>query len=216
MAPDQQAAPRCRVCRRAVLALALVSLPRPLRAAADPQAFVADLGGRAFAILEQPTDSPRFQALAALLEEVVDLDLVARLVLGRHWNEASPAQRTAYLGLFRTYARDSLARRLSGYAGGGSTRVAVAGSRAVGDGDTLVDTRITLEGSRAPLQVAWRVRPEGQRLVIIDVVAEGGQPAGHQPVPVRRDREPARPGRPGRRDARLARGRGSLLTGPGR
>src|SRR4051794_13456055 len=97
MAPDQQDAPRRRVCRRAVLALALAALPRALRAAADPQAFVAALGGRAFAILEQPTDGPGFRALAALLEEVVDFDLVARLVLGRHWNEASPAQRTAYL-----------------------------------------------------------------------------------------------------------------------
>jgi phospholipid transport system substrate-binding protein len=157
----------------ALLALAFL-LGRPAAAGGtrDAEAFVGALGERALAALREDADGEqRARSVAGLLEQAVDLDLVGRLVLGRHWQAASEAQRQDYVRLFRDYFRDGLARRLGAYSGG--ARLTLTGSREAGDGDTLVGTRIAIAGSPAPVALEWRVRREGERLVVIDVVAEG-------------------------------------------
>jgi phospholipid transport system substrate-binding protein len=155
--------------------LALAFLPgRPAAAGGtrDAEGFVSALGERALAALGEGGDEgQRLRSIAGLLEQAVDLDLVGRLVLGRHWQAATEAQRQEYGRLFRDYFRDGLARRLGACSGG--ARLALTGSREVGDGDTLVGTRLVLAGASAPVALEWRVRREGDRLVIIDVVAEG-------------------------------------------
>ena len=156
----------------ALLAGAVPALAAP--PSTDPDAFIARLGERTFAMLARPGATPdqRFDAVAGLFDEAVDVDLVARLVLGRHWRDMSADQRAEYLRLFRSYTRDGLARRFTAYAEGG--RLTLTGSRAVGEGDTLVGTRILLAGGRPPVNVDWRVRDTGGgRLVVVDVVAEG-------------------------------------------
>jgi phospholipid transport system substrate-binding protein len=163
------------VGRRALLAmLAFGPLAmRPASAApSEPEAFIAALGERTLAVIGANglTPQQRFEGMAGLLEDAADLELIARLVLGRHWRSASEAQRREYIAIFHDYARDSLARRFSGYTG--SERFSVVGSRKVGDGDTLVSTQISLTNG-TPISVDWRVRKVGDRLVIIDVVAEG-------------------------------------------
>jgi phospholipid transport system substrate-binding protein len=158
-------------------ALPALALPRPgpaaaLAAAPEAERFIGALGERTVAVLARPgaDGAARVRELAALLDEAVDLELLARLVLGRHWRGASDAQRREYVALFRGYARDSLAARFGGYTGG--ERFAVTGSRAAGEGDALVGTRIML-GDRTSVAVDWRVREVGGRPMIIDVVAEG-------------------------------------------
>ena len=137
----------------------------------DAERFVSTLGDRTLVALRSSTDPERrFRELAGLLDQAVDVDLVGRLVLGRHWQAASEAQRQEYTRLFRDYFRDGLARRFSGYTG--SERITVTGSREAGD-DTLVGTRVTVAGRSAPVDVEWRVRREGDRFVVIDVVAAG-------------------------------------------
>ena len=137
----------------------------------DAERFVSTLGDRTLVALRSSTDPERrFREVAGLLDQAVDVDLVGRLVLGRHWQAASEAQRQEYARLFRDYFRDGLARRFSAYAG--SERFAVTGSRETGD-DTLVGTRVTVAGQSAPVDLEWRVRREGDRFVVIDLVAAG-------------------------------------------
>ena len=147
---------------------ATVSAPVQAR---DAAGFIDRLGERALAAVAGGADpAQRVGTVAELLEEAADLDLIARLVLGRHWQQASGTQRQEYLRLFRSYARDSLARRFDDYAGG---TFSVTGSRPVGPDDTAVSTRVTLAGGKPPVAIDWRVRREGDRFVVIDVVAEG-------------------------------------------
>jgi phospholipid transport system substrate-binding protein len=165
---------RRRLLLAALPGLALLRSEPAAALAAVPQAerFIGALGERTVAALARPgaDEAARVRELAALLDEAVDLELLARLVLGRHWRAASDAQRREYVALFRAYARDSLAKRFSGYTGG--ERFAITGSRAVGEGDALVGTRIMLGGG-ASVVVDWRVREIGGRPMIVDVVAEG-------------------------------------------
>ncbi len=164
--------------RRAIplLLAALFLLPAGLAKAApvaEAERFINALGMRTLDVLSRPgaDDRQRVYELAGILDQAADLQLIARLVLGRHWRAANEQQRQEYVALFQAYARDSLAQRFGAYKGG--QRFVIAGTKPVGDADALVSTQIFLGRNQAPVAVDWRVRDVGGRLVIVDIVAEG-------------------------------------------
>jgi phospholipid transport system substrate-binding protein len=115
-------------------------------------------------------DEERRARLVAILNEGTNLDLVGRLVLGRHWRAAEPAQRDEYTALFRQFVMQNLASRLDSYQG---QSYRITGAQVVDDRDAVVGTQITRPGS-PPLRVEWRLREtDDGRLAIIDVIVEG-------------------------------------------
>jgi phospholipid transport system substrate-binding protein len=115
------------------------------------------------------SDRQRFDQLVELLSGPIDLNLVARLILGRYWRSASDAQREEYLKLFRAFALHTLASRLDVY---GGQDFEVTDAKAVGGQDALVSTRILSDGP--PIKVDWRIRElDDKSLVAIDVIVEG-------------------------------------------
>jgi phospholipid transport system substrate-binding protein len=160
----------------AVLAASLVPLGwRAGRAAPSAEAarsLIEQVSAEVLAILSDQglSDRQKFDALVGLLSQPIDLDLVARLILGRHWRSADDAQRQEYLELFRDYALANLASKLHLYQG---QSFEVTGAKVVSEQDALVTSRI-LDAGQAPLQVDWRLRGDaGGRLVVIDVIVAG-------------------------------------------
>ena len=156
-----------------MLALPALWLPLAAHAAADAEdarALIETVGDDVLAILENEsfTDEEKFEELVDLLEGPIDLELVGRLILARHWRTASEEQRAEYLDLFRAYTLDSLASKLHLYQG---QEFEITSARMVSERDALVTTRILSE-SRPPLQVDWRLRRTDGRLVAIDVIVE--------------------------------------------
>jgi phospholipid transport system substrate-binding protein len=140
--------------------------------APEAQALVEGVSANVLAVLSDQdlSDRQKFDALVDLLREPIDLDLVARLILGRHWRTADDAQRQQYLELFREYALANLASKLHLFQG---QSFEVTGAKAVSDRDALVTSRIMDDG-QAPLQVDWRLRAQDDgRLVVIDVIVAG-------------------------------------------
>jgi phospholipid transport system substrate-binding protein len=136
------------------------------------QQMIQEVGVQVLAILRDRglDNQQKFERLVALLEGPIDLGLIARLILGRHWRSASEAQRTEYLQLFRAFALDNLASRLHVYDG---QDFEIVGAQAVNERDAVVATRVT-GGGRPPLKVDWRVRERDDGdLVAIDVIVEG-------------------------------------------
>ena len=169
------ALPRRRLLIAAAGAACLLRLP-PARGAtapaADAERFIAALGERTMRVLDRPgsDQAARAGGMSEVLDQAVDIDVVARLVLGRHWRAASDAQRREYVALFRTYVLATLSQRFSYYTG--SERFEINGSRDAGGDDTLVNSRIVYTGY-PPTHIDWRVRRDGDRLMIVDIVAEG-------------------------------------------
>lgn len=151
------------------LLLAQPSTAQPT--AEEARDLVQDVGDQVLGILrDDGLDSQqKVTRLASLLEGPIDLELVARLILGRHWRTASPQQRGEYLELFQAFALDSLASQLHVYEG---QEFEVTGARVVGDRDAVVSTRI-VSPERPPLDVDWRLRQVDDHLVAIDVIVEG-------------------------------------------
>jgi phospholipid transport system substrate-binding protein len=136
------------------------------------QALIENVGVEVLAVLRDPAldNQQKFNRLVALLDGPIDLEIIARLILGRHWRSASEAQQVEYLELFRAFALDNLASRLHVYDG---QDFEIVGARAVNERDAVVATRVT-GGGRPPLKVDWRVRERDDGdLVAIDVIVEG-------------------------------------------
>jgi phospholipid transport system substrate-binding protein len=165
--------------RRLLLALLAVGLlplswhaTRAAPSVEDARALIEQLSAQVLAILSDQafTDRQKFDALVKLLDGPIDLDLVARLILGRHWRTADDAKRQEYLVLFRDYALANLAAKLHLYRG---QSFEVTGARVVSDQDALVTSRILNDGE-PPLQVDWRLRErDGAAPVTIDLIVEG-------------------------------------------
>ena len=166
------------VTRRSLTVL-IASLPllghaRGLSAAGtdQPEAFIRKIGDQVLATLRDETLSgeSKLTAIKKLLDRYTDLNLLAKLVLGKYWRSASKVQRDEYQSVFRQLVMKALADRLHEY--GGET-VEIVGSREINDRDSLVSTDILRPSGAPPIRVDWRVRSSGDNQSIIDVVAEG-------------------------------------------
>lgn len=160
---------------QAVPSLAIASaLPwTPALGAASPDEardVIQNVGEQVLDILKSDVSKDdKFDRLVDLLDRWIDIDLVARLILARHWRAAEEAQREEYLKLFRAFALDSLASKLHIYNG---QEFKVTSSQPAGKKDAVVKTLI-IGPDRPPLHVDWRLRQRDDgSMIAIDLIVE--------------------------------------------
>lgn len=171
--PDARLSRRSVLAAAAVLALGAAKLDAatPAAVASSPEEFIQRLGDRTIAVLRENSPDPqKLAAIKQLLDQATDLELVARLVMGRYWRSATEAQRQEYLRLFNALIMQTMAERLSWYSG---ETFEITDVRPVDERDTMVSTRILRPHGKPPIQVDWRVRESNGRYLLIDIVAEG-------------------------------------------
>jgi phospholipid transport system substrate-binding protein len=141
-------------------------------AVATAEGFIQGLGDRTLAVLDQPVPPPeKLAQLKELLDRSTDLELVGRLVLGRHWRQATPAQQEEYTRLLKALVMQTMAERFSWYTG---ETFEITGATPVDERDTMVSTRILRPSGKPPILVDWRVRRGGDGgFLLIDILAEG-------------------------------------------
>jgi phospholipid transport system substrate-binding protein len=167
------------ICGSAALlgSLPLGGAARAVPSAAAAEEVVRRLVDQVWQVLaDRGVEQVDDQELHSLLDEGTDLSLLGRLVLGRYWRQANPRQRTEYLHLFRRYMLQTFIQRLRQYAGTDlghpGARFQIIASRAVGERDVLVQSRVAPPTSQ-PLRVDWRLRERAGEPVIIDLIVEG-------------------------------------------
>ncbi len=133
--------------------------------------FVDTLGKDAVAVMATRgyTKAQRIERFRAMLQTNFDIPTIARFVLGRYWNLATPEQQQDYFKLFEEMVVRSYADRFDTYNG---ETFHIGASRPEGVHDAFVGTEIHRPNG-PPVNVEWRVRERGGRLGIIDVVVEG-------------------------------------------
>ena len=137
----------------------------------DPTGFVTTLGQRVIEVLDAQGLEPdqRLRHFRDIFVHALDLDTVARRVLGRHWRVASDAQRTRYIALFRTYVVNMYAVQLGGYAGATFT---VLRQHRLRENESLVIARFKRQYG-PPLSMNVRVRQMNRRFKIVDITIAG-------------------------------------------
>jgi len=159
----------------------LVLFPDPSPAAtptAGPEAVVKHLAERAWALVHRDDldQRSRIDQLTELLKSNTDVPLLSRLVLGRHWQQLSEAQRAGYEELFGTVVMRNFARRLDQYANSSSGSLdqhfQILGEQPAGHDDVLVRTKVLTQAGDS-VDVDWRLRTRDGQSVIIDLIVEG-------------------------------------------
>jgi phospholipid transport system substrate-binding protein len=131
--------------------------------------FVEKLAEDAIDVLSAPdvAQPEQQKILSGLMRESFDTELIARFVVGSHWDAATPEQRREYLTLFDIYFVQVYSGLLSGY--GGET-LSVTGQEQLNDTDALVSARIN--GTGQPFDAGLRVRARAEGFQIIDIVVD--------------------------------------------
>lgn len=155
-----------------LLLTAVAFLTTANQANANPEEFVQRLSDDVVKTLDNPdlASEEKLQNLKLLLDKAADLELLAKLILGRYWRSATPEEQSDYVNVFQQLVNQTMADRLSDY--GGET-ITVVGSQVLNERDTMVSTVVARPGGSPPFSVDWRVRETDGRSAVIDVVAEG-------------------------------------------
>jgi len=144
-------------------------------AAADDETelFVQGILDEAEPHLGAPTEKERFDGIADLVAEYVDMRRVSRFVLGQYARKLTDDQKAAYDPLFRQYATQVYQNVLSEYAG---ETLKVTGSVDRSTRDIIVNSKIAnpAPGSNfADIVVHWRVyRNRDGELAVVDAGAD--------------------------------------------
>ncbi len=138
-------------------------------AAADPRAFIGDLGNQAIQVLAPSVSlAERSARFRQLLDADFDLPDIARFVLGPYGRELSPASRQEFLAVFRDSIAQAYSAKLAQYAG---EPFRVTGSRPSG-GETVVTSQVVRHNG-APVEIDWHVIDHGGRPLVTDVYIDG-------------------------------------------
>ncbi len=155
---------------------------RPSAMANEPQQFVRELTEDMFSTVDREWDEIRANPLRVyeIVDEIIaphiDTQRASRLVLGKHWSKASPAQRKRFQVAFVGRMIQVLVTGISDYVNSSdpkSTKVRYLPSRTNGSSrDVTVRSRIGGTGRR-PIRVDFRLRRTNGKWKFYDLVIEG-------------------------------------------
>jgi phospholipid transport system substrate-binding protein len=139
----------------------------PARAQAeDASAFIEALNQEVLAAMRE---EDRSAALGVVFTRTFDVDTIARWALGRHWVNASEAQRAEYIELFRQYVVATYSGWFTDYQGG---NFKVESARAVTPDESLVNTEVARQG-RYKTRLVFHVQKMQRGWTVIDVIVDG-------------------------------------------
>ena len=144
-----------------------------LAAAASPDAakgFVDTLAKEVLAVVQDSSldKNAQTQKIEALFTDKVDINFVAKFVLGTHWREATEQQRSSYIAAYKPFILKNYANRLTRYSG--QTYVL---KQARSDADATVVTMEIKDSQGQTINVDYRLVPTGSQYKIVDIIVEG-------------------------------------------
>ena len=140
----------------------------------DAKAMVQNLATEAISILgnDEQGHEAKIDAFTVLLSRDVDLEFVARFVLGRYWRTVQQDRLDEYVDIYGTYLIRANASRLSAYSGEQIEVVSAIEEKA---GRYIVKSVVRQTNGGEDINIDWRVRDRGPDagLKIVDIMIEG-------------------------------------------
>ena len=104
---------------------------------------------------------------------VVDMDWIARFVLGKTWNGSTDAQKAQYTALYHTYLTNTYVSNLSEDSEGKLLDIKILGLNNNDDEDTFVVRTDMVMADSDPVKVDYLVRDDSGQYKVIDIRVEG-------------------------------------------
>jgi len=137
------------------------------------EVFAHDFATKVLAIIQdqKKTFDDRKSVLRQAFSKSVDIDWIARFVIGQAWNKASDEQRARYTTLYKTYLTETY---VSNFAENPDKRIRdikIFGVNDVADTDFNVRTQMMLADSEN-LNVNYLVRENNGKYKVLDIAIE--------------------------------------------
>ena len=134
------------------------------------QTYVDALAQQVLAIVKDANSdkAERSKKVEALFTDKVDMDFIARFVLGKNWRAATPAQQQAYIAAYKPFLLKNYASRLTKYSG-----QTYSLKKTRNEGDTSIVTMEIADSNGQSIMVDYRLRGQGSNFKIVDVIVEG-------------------------------------------
>ncbi len=149
--------------------VAALGLALSAHAAGDGKGFIDKLASQVLEIVKADGDKAAKQAkIEALFSDKVDINFVAKFVLGKNWRTATPQQQQAYIAAYRPFILKNYAGKLTKYSGQTYT---LKGSHV--EDDATVVTMVINDPNGQDVNVDYRLHGDEGSFKIIDIVVEG-------------------------------------------
>lgn len=134
------------------------------------QTYVDGLAQQVLAIVKDSgTDKvERTKKIEALFTDKVDMDFIARFVLGKAWRAATPEQQQAYITAYKPFLLKNYASRLAKYSG-----QTYSLKKTRNDGNASVVTMEIQDTNGQSFLVDYRLREQGGNFKVLDIIVEG-------------------------------------------
>lgn len=110
------------------------------------------------------SDSEREQQMTQLFRANFDINAIGQMVLGRHWNGASPDQRDKFMAAFEKAEIRAYSGRFKNYQG----QTLKIGKVTPNGASELVDSQL-MQPAGQPIRIVWEI----SRGKVIDIAVEG-------------------------------------------
>ncbi len=118
---------------------------------------------------EEMTYEQRFQKIAPIVDETLDISAISKLVLGRHWREFSDDQKSAFLDKFRELSISTYAARFSTY---NDEKFKILGQESSTRGRVIVQSGLQLK-DKPPIGFEYHLGESDDSWRIINIVVDG-------------------------------------------
>ena len=132
---------------------------------------IEDLSREVIAILSDSSSSKKQREahFGQLLARDLDIPLIARFVMGKHWRRATDEQKRNYMSAFRNYVIQTYSARLGGAE---VDSFNIINTKVIGKKDILVVSNVA-KASTKPIRANWRLRQRNGAYRILDLSVEG-------------------------------------------
>lgn len=111
------------------------------------------------------SDAEREQQMTQLFRANFDINAIGQMVLGRHWNSATPDQRSRFMTAFEKAEIRAYSGRFKNYQGQTLTVGRVTSNGA----SQLVDSQLVQPSGGQPIRIVWEIA----RGKVVDISVEG-------------------------------------------
>lgn len=116
--------------------------------------------------VSQQVKDERFEKL---FNEALDLDFIGQFVLGRYWKTATPAQRDAFIKVYRELNIKTWSARFDEFKG--KSFVFTGSTPSNSKNQIFINSAVPMNQGE-PAKVIWRVKQNGDKFKIVDIIIE--------------------------------------------